>query len=571
MKRVDSGNGRMLANEARAAELKAARARGAREDAARKEDSRTDNLPEDGEEDEVPEPGPTSLEQYIRPGTKPRTNQSNTPHAHVEGTRRSSMSTEAIRNVESDFGFSDSETDRVPASSQASYSHLSAGTDRFSGYKSHVTLRPSFSRTAQGYDVTEPTTALPQPMTFNPQETQYMYPRNNGPFTEYRNEMSRESCTPIHAAETVRGNQPPIRVTLPNNQRRDSHQLEQTTISSTKQDPKHFSNIHADEYEKLRQQLYSLSEVETLKSSRDSVGTATYDPVPRGSNVGLRSSVQTVIHRPLPGELHKSGDIPGATLQNRVIHDTDPKPSWRERHGDLFKESATFPRLGDSILNATTPEGAIGMAGSKMRNNTFAQPTKVAADAPAAAKLSNVDEWWYHEYKKRQNLHDHYANVANAASYHQVPQGPGKSPFYECYLLSMLTRLLQDRPNSLPSSNTSWRRLSPSSLAMSRAGTILECSVSILVKWRNGASTRGQEETSASSTIPGVRRHLEWGEILDIVPHFMRGGTLYLMRVIDTERGCEMHDRRQYEWKIRWMLVRACVRLRVAYGNLLRS
>ena len=430
MKRVDSGNGRMLANEARAAELKAARARGAREDAARKEDSRTENLPEDGEEDEVPEPGPTSLEQYIRPGTKVRTNRSNTPHAHVEGTRRSSLSTEAIRNVESDFGFSDSETDRIPASSQASYSHLSAGTDRFSGYKSHVTLRPSFSRTAQGYDVTEPTTALPQQRTFNPQEARYMHPGNDGPFTEYKNDVSHEGCISTPVAETNRGIQPPIRVTLPNIQRRSSHQLEKTITSSTKHDPKPFSNIHADEYEKLRQQLYSLPEFEAMKSSRGSAGTATCDPVARGSDVGLRSSVQTVIHRPLPGELHKSGDTSGVTLQDRAAHDAYPKPSWRERYENLFKESATFPGLGDSALNATTPGKTTNLAGSKMRNSSSTQRAKSAA-AAAAATTSNIDEWWYHEYKKRQSLHDHFVNVANAAPYNQGPIGPGKSPFYK--------------------------------------------------------------------------------------------------------------------------------------------
>lgn len=139
----------MYANHARAAELKAARARRAQEDAARVVD----------EQDQILEAIPSTLEQFIVTGNRGRTTRSSTSIGRIDGLRQNAQNMEHTSEAASENELSDSAADFMPASSQASCSHVSTN-NQSSERMTHSVLRPSFSRTAQGYDTPQSNTVV---------------------------------------------------------------------------------------------------------------------------------------------------------------------------------------------------------------------------------------------------------------------------------------------------------------------------------------------------------------------------------------------------------------------------
>ena len=436
----------MFANHARAAELRAARDRRAKEDAARAED----------EQDQVPEPAPTSLEQFVKPGTRAG-GKSHSPRKRGNPTRQPSNAMDAASRTTSEYDFSDATTDVVPLSTQASHSQASMvnpPTERIM----YSTLRPSFSRTAQGYDTPsnvnsspqlEPTGAqLPEPQrAFNPQAPHFTRPTQNisdDPFTEHRHAPNTNAYGHNNMSQASRAPQPSIRVTLPSamptqfNQPYPSYRSSENTQTASDpcgqpplpppmqpitRDPKPYTGFAASHgREQLLRSLYALPELEAMKGSNDSVQTAIRNPEPLISAPAVHSSVQTN-HRDTismqPGmktlELKES-------RKDRSTFDDDARRPWKQRLDQLFKGHPNPSAGSEQPSISTTPKVPPGL---NIPLDGRARGGHAAVNMDRRQTMLDVEDWWYRELKQRQDLHKHLADVARHDPFGHIPRGPG--------------------------------------------------------------------------------------------------------------------------------------------------
>ena len=453
MNRTTSGSGGMYANHARAAELKAARARRAQEDAARVED----------EQDQILEAIPATLEQFIVTGNRGRTTRSSTPIERIDGLRQNAQNMEHTSEAASENELSDSAADFMPASSQASCSHVSANNQP-SERITHSVLRPSFSRTAQGYDtppvehgsshVESASVEVPhQQRAFNPRAAHFSRPThhaNDDPFTEHGRNAYPAAYGRNDMVQSNAANQPSIRVTLPNARKPVNNDVQYPSHDIAEYQPMNSDHSHhpgstlppgfqrdhrpytsfaaVNGHDQLLQQLYSLPGVEAKKRGLDSINATNLEPAPRGSGTDSRSSVQTSYYHPTPIGKPAGNAGPSMASQPRPGFDVDAPCPWKQRFGNIFKEPSTTKTEKLQTSVTSTPKSLRLPPGLNIPSTARLRPEVLAADTAEARSLRDAEDWWYRELKQRQDLHRHLANVAREDPYNHAPKGPGKMP-----------------------------------------------------------------------------------------------------------------------------------------------
>ena len=432
----------MFANHARAAELHAARARRAQEAAARAED----------EQDHVPESTSATLEQFIVPGNKTRMTGSSRLNGGSEDTSRISQNLDATSQVTSEYEDSDSATDQRPNSGHASVWKVAPGTQP-SERMIHSYVRPSFSRTAQGYETpsiqhsspqVEPATremTQQQPL-FNPQAAHFSRPTrnvNDDPFTENWNNAYPSTRGFVSMGQANATSQPPIRVTIPNVSRFTDHVqcspnnlveyqstpgeslLHIDTIPATRfrRDPRPFTSFAvANGYRQLHQQLDSLAGMNGHEGARETLGS---DLALGRSGLGSQSSMQASYYQPAPIGLPPVGGRPTTRPSSGSNSDLPELFPWTQRHGNLFREPSVTvaetcqPSGTSNSKSLRLPPGLHVPTGAHLPAGPHS-----TTDTAQSRSLRDAEDWWYRELQQRQDLHQHLADVARTDPFNQT-------------------------------------------------------------------------------------------------------------------------------------------------------